>query len=514
MKRWLDRMTGMVTMYKLVILLLAAIGVIALALCLFGQLSPWTPLQLLASAAVAIVFTCASSLLFATILRLKPHLDSALITGLLLFFVMKPSLDLVGLAGIAAAGVIASLSKYLLAMRGRHVFNPAALGAFVVTVVHFATGIGFSYAAWWVGVPQLLIPVAIAAFLVLYRTQRLTVGVTFVALGILVAIANALVHAAPIPDVLAFTVLQGPLVFFAGFMFSEPLTLPPRRWQQFVEALVVAVLYTIPFAFGPVNKTPQLALLVGNLIGFAFGQRRGIRLTYLGKTQLGPTTWQLSFQPARRVRFVPGQYMELTIPHRKADFRGTRRYFSISSAPASSATAKGEPITFAITVPEKSSSFKQALLDLTPGATIYGTGVGGDFALPAKLQEPLLLVAGGIGITPFASQLAAATALGHKRDVTVVYSTSAAGPLPFADLLAASGARVVLFAPDAPTPLPANWQYEGAGRVTGEKLIAAVPDVASRRTYVSGPPALVSDLTSALRKEGARHVHSDYFSGY
>lgn len=508
MKQWLDRTTGAITMYKLVLVLLSAIGVIALVLSVFGQLSPWTPLQLLASAAVAILSTCATSLLLSTALRIKPHLESALITGLLLFFVMQPRLD-AGLLGIAAAGIIAGASKYLFALRGRHIFNPAALGAFVVTIVVFASGIDSSYAAWWVGVPFLLAPVAVGAFLVLYRTQRLTLGISFIAIAVVVALADGAIRGASPVDVLGFTILQGPLVFFAGFMFSEPLTLPPRRWQQLLEALVVALLFTIPFTFGPLNKTPQFALLVGNLVGFAFGQRRGIRMTYLGKKQLGSTTWELSFKPARPVKFVAGQYMELTIPHRRADFRGTRRYFSISSAPTPDA-----PVTFAITVPEKSSSFKQALLDLEPGAIVRGTGVSGDFALPSDTSEPLLLVAGGIGITPFASQLAAAAALGQKRDVTVVYSTSATGALPYADLLEKSGARVVLFSPDAPSPLPVGWEYAGAGRVSGERLIAAVPDVAARRAFVSGPPALVNDLRAALRKEGARHVHSDYFSGY
>ncbi|MCU1579465.1 MAG: oxidoreductase [Rhodoglobus sp.] len=509
MKQWLDRSTGVLTMYKLVIVLLSAIGVIAILLSLFGQLTPWTPLQLLASAAVAIAFTCSTSLLFAMIMRVKPHLDSALITGLLLFFVMQPRLDLPGLAGIAVAGILASISKYLLAIRGRHIFNPAATGAFLVTLVVFATGIDSSYAAWWIGVPQLLIPVAIAAFLVLYRTQRLTVGAAFVLIAVAVALADAVLRGAPVLEVLGFTVLQSPLVFFAGFMFSEPLTLPPRRWQQLLEAVVVAVLFTVPFAFGALNKTPQFALLVGNLVGFAFGQRRGIRLDYLGKQQLGPTTWELSFRPARPVRFVAGQYMELTIPHRGADFRGSRRYFSISSAPANDG-----PITFAITVPEKSSSFKQALLDLEPGAIVRGTGVGGDFSLPADTTEPLLLVAGGIGITPFASQLAAATARGEKRDVTVVYANSTPGELPYADLLKESGAHVVLYAPEAPSPLPDSWVYAGPGRVTGERLAATVPDVSKRRAFVSGPPALVNDLRKALRSQGARRVHSDYFSGY
>jgi ferredoxin-NADP reductase len=270
----------------------------------------------------------------------------------------------------------------------------------------------------------------------------------------------------------------------------------------------------VPFAFGPLNKTPQLALLVGNLVGFAFGQRRGIRLDYLGKTQLGPTTWELAFQPARPVRFVAGQYMELTIPHRMADFRGSRRYFSISSAPATGTPADDGPITFAITVPEKSSSFKQALLDLEPGAVVRGTGVSGDFALPADTTEPLLLVAGGIGITPFASQLAAATARGEKRDVTVVYANSVSGALPYADLLEKSGAHVVLYSPEAPSPLPKGWDYAGPGRVTGERLAQAVPDVSKRRAFVSGPPSLVADLRRALHSQGARRVHSDYFSGY
>ncbi len=232
-------------------------------------------------------------------------------------------------------------------------------------------------------------------------------------------------------------------------------------------------------------------------------------MTYLGKKQIGATTWELQFQPARPVTFVAGQYMELTIPHRPADFRGSRRYFSISSAPTSDG-----PITFAMTVPTKTSSFKNTLLELEPGAEVHGTSVGGDFALPRDVTEPLLLVAGGIGITPFASQLAHATERGDKRDVVVVYSTSAKGELPYGKLLELSGARVVLFAPEAPEPLPEGWVYGGEGRVTGERLATAVPDAAKRRAFVSGPPALVSDLRRALRSQGARRVHSDYFSGY
>jgi glycine betaine catabolism B len=514
MTRWLNRITGCMTMYKLVLIALAAITVTAIVFSLTGQLG-YGPLAVLASLAVSVGFSVGASWLGAAIVRVTPHTESAIITGSLVFFIMQPSLELLGLAGIAMAAVAAGVSKYLLAVRGRHIFNPAALGAFVPTIIVFSTlaaggpFLGLSYALWWVGTPLLQLVVVTGAFLVLYRTQRLPLGVTFIVLAVIGASSVAIAGGQPPLDAVRQALLQSPILFFAAFMLSEPLTLPPRRWQQMLEAIVVAVLFTVPLPIGPLSNSPLFALLVGNLIGFAFGQRRSIRLDYLGKTAIGPTTWQLAFQPARPVRFRPGQYMELSIPHEKPDFRGTRRYFSISSAPS----ADG-PITFALTVPEKSSSFKRRLLDLEPGAIVRGTGVGGDFALPSRVEEPLLLVAGGIGITPFASQLAHAHEAGENRDVVVVYSTSTPGPLPYAELLERSGARVVLFAPAAPNPLPAGWDYAGEGRVTGERIADAVPDAAQRRSFISGPPALVATLRSALRSMGVRRVHVDYFSGY
>ncbi|CAN5507155.1 hypothetical protein BH10ACT7_BH10ACT7_06570 [soil metagenome] len=508
MKQWLDRMTGTITMYKLILFTLIAMELIALVLSLFGQLS-YPPLALIASAVVAVAFTWGTSRVVSRLLRIRQHSESAIITALLILFIMQPKLDLLGLSGIALAGVVAGASKYLIAIRGRHIFNPAALGAFVPTMIVFTTFIGMSYGLWWIGTPLMQLPVYIGAFLILYRTQRLTVGVSFIVLAATLATVVAVSGGQAVGPAIQQVLLQSPIVFFAGFMLSEPLTLPPRRWQQLVEVVVVAFLFAVPLPIGPVSNSPLFALLVGNLIGFAFGQRRAIRLEFLSKRQIGPTTWELAFQPVRPVRFAPGQYMELTIPHRKADFRGSRRYFSISSAP----TAEG-PITFAITLPSKSSSFKQALLDLPQGAYVHGTSVGGDFVLPTSVDEPLLLVAGGIGVTPFASQLAYATERGEKRDVVVVYQNSAAGELPYSGLLEKSGVRVVLFAPEAPSPLPANWSYAGAGRVDGARLAEAVPDAQRRRAFISGPPALVSELKKALRTQGVRRVHSDYFSGY
>ncbi|WP_309617583.1 oxidoreductase [Salinibacterium sp.] len=501
MKQQLDRITGAIPMHKLVLIGLAAITALSLLLALASQLSA-QPVELLASLAVSVGVTALSGWLAGLVARRRFHIESSIITGLLVFMIMEPSTDPFVLLGIALAGVIASASKYLLAFRGRHILNPAAVGTLVIGIV------GTAYPIWWIGTLYLQPVIIIGALLVLYRTQRLALGVTFAAVAGSISVVASLLGGSTVEAALSFAFISSSLFFFAGFMLSEPLTLPPRRWQQIAVAVIAALVFAVPFNSGYANKY-LLALLVANLVAFAFGQRRGIRLRYLGKSPVGPTTFELSFQPSRPVRFSPGQYMELGIPHRRADFRGARRYFSISSAP----TVDG-PITFAITVPEKSSSFKRALLDLEPGAIVHGTGVGGDFFLPRDASEPLLLVAGGIGITPFASQLAHATARGEKRDVVVAYATSSTGALPYGALLESSGVRVVLYAPEAPSPLPAGWQYGGSGRVTGERLTAAIPDLARRRAYVSGPPALVNDLRKALRSQGAKRVHSDSFSGY
>jgi ferredoxin-NADP reductase len=500
MKQWLDHITGRVTMYRTVTLSLVAITVYAFVLSLLGtQYLFYRPLELLAALAVAVIASIGSSFAVSRIFRAQSHLESALITGLLLFIILLPSTEPLELLYIAIAAVVASLSKYVLAWRGRHIFNPAAIGAVAVT----ATGLTSS--GWWVANPYILPLVAIAAFVILYRTRRLDMGAVFIAVALIVyAIRWVAFGDSPIEGI-RIALTSVPVIFFAGFMLSEPLTMPPLKRQQLGYALTVALLFSIAFHVGPVFSTPQLALVIGNLIAFFFGQRRDIRLSLVEKTQLTPTTWEFSFRPARPVRFTPGQYMELTVPHRKADLKGLRRVFSISSAP-------GEVITFALKITDEVSSFKQALLALEPGSTVRGTLVAGDFVLPEP-STPLLLVAGGIGITPFASQLAHDQASGLSRDVVVAYAVSDPAELAYSDLLKSSGARVIVSAPTKPATLPTGWIYAGT-RLTGEVLSEHVPDLASRRTFISGPPALVNTLRVTLRKLGAKRVTTDYFSGY
>lgn len=505
----LDRATGRVTMYRLIVLCLLALVAASLLLSLFGALF-YTPVEILVTGLVAVLATLGSGRLLGAIFRTRAHTESSVITGLLLLFLFRPTTDLRELGTVALAGVLASASKYLIAVRGRHILNPATAGALIVSLLQL------NVSAWWVATGPLLPVTAAGAFLILHRTRRLPLGLVFIGLSAGIITAMLVANGAGTAEALALAFTSYPIVFLGGFMLTEPLTLPPRRWQQLTVAAVVAVLLSVPFAVGPLFSSPELALVLGNVLAFGFGQRRGIRLRYIGRTPLTPTSWEFEFQPLRRLSHAAGQYLELTLPHRAADPRGQRRIFTIASAP-------GSNVKLGLRMPERSSSFKRELLALEPGATITGTSVGGDFLLPRDSARPLLLVAGGIGITPFIAQLEHLEATGDQRDIVLVYTSSGGREIAYAERLqrlAGKSFRVLLIARALPdgtataAELPPHWTWLGAGPLTGDMVLDAVPDAARRDAYVSGAPALVTALKRALRGAGVRRVKADYFTGY
>jgi ferredoxin-NADP reductase/Na+-translocating ferredoxin:NAD+ oxidoreductase RnfD subunit len=502
----IDQLLGRISMYRLTLSLLILLTAAALGFSAAGLLA-FRPSELTATLATALVSTWGGTRIMAMILRMRPHNESALITGFILFFIMFPTLDGPGLGGIAVAGLAAAASKFLLAVRGRHIFNPAAAGAVVATLL------GLSAAGWWVANPYLLPFVLVGTLVLLYRTRKLIMGAVFVALsaGILVA---GLASGGLAPLAAAQLVLVSyPVLFLVGFMLTEPLTLPPLRWQQLVTAAVVAVVFAAQPSLGPVFLGPEFALVIGNAVAFLMGQRRSVRLKFTGRRDLTPTSSELVFAPSHPVRFEAGQYMELNLPHERTDGRGSRRVFSITSAPQDRDT-----LSFGLRVSEPGSSFKKALLGLKSGATITGTLVGGDFRLPRDPSVPLLLAAGGIGITPFISQLRDVARRGQDRDVVLVYVVRSTEEIAYREELAELGTPVVLFAPHDPADdgvgLPARWRYAGAGYPSAEQLTREVPDLPSRRVYVSGSPLIISHLRAAVRKAGGGRVTTDAFLGY
>jgi ferredoxin-NADP reductase len=496
----LDTMLGRFTMYRLILLVLAALAVYSLLLDVLGWLTFGIP-EMLAHLVLCLGLTYASNRLLAALFRVRPHAESSLITGLLLYFLFWPSFQAMDVAGVALACVLASASKYALAWRGRHIFNPAAAGAFVTGLT------GLNIATWWAATPAMLWLLVPGVLLVLYRTRKFLMAsvFTFVATSI---ITLELLRAGMTAGMGIYQALaQRPLLFFVGFMLTEPLTLPPRRWQQLALAAVVGVVFAVPYNLGFIANSPEAALLLGNLLAFLVGQRGGVKLRFAGSRQLTPSTTEFSFEPARAVRFLPGQYMELDLPHAKSDGKGRRRVFSLTGLPTE------RLVKFGVRTAEPLSAAKKVLLALKPGDELTATSVGGDFVLPGDPGKPVLLIAAGIGITPFLSHLASGQL--RERDAVLLLLARSSDEVAYAEELRSSGVRVLVHLADGSEPPAGMVAVSGLGaRLDGEALGQLVPDIADRDVYVSGSPASVASLRRAARKAGARRVHVDSFSGY
>ena len=283
----------------------------------------------------------------------------------------------------------------------------------------------------------------------------------------------------------------------------------PDFYLPLVQGLYLAAyILASPWVGGFSDFVPKAkVLLIGNLVAFILCVRGSLRLSLTDRGWLTPTIQELVFTVDDRLRFEAGQYLELEVPHPHPDSRGTRRPFSIVSAPEDLPRLR---IAYRDGAQPR-SSFKTALADVERGGLLHATGVWGDFLLPADARRPILLLAGGIGITPFISQLRHLAASGQTRDIVLVYVVSDPA-IAFRDEIAATGIATVVFAQQAPDELPAGWTLAPSARIDGESLLAAVPDLSSRDAYVSGPPRLIADLTPSLR--GARTLTTDAFAGY
>jgi ferredoxin-NADP reductase len=286
--------------------------------------------------------------------------------------------------------------------------------------------------------------------------------------------------------------------------------------EAVVVALVFVLPYFVPLHLGTLGPSPQLALLVGNLLVLALARPVAARMRFAGRRPLTSTSTEFSFRPERPVRHRAGQYLELQLAHRDADRRGIRRTLTIVSPPDD---PSGE-VRVAVRTTDPRSSFKRALDVLPLGSPVRAATVSGAFTLPKDRTVPLLLVASGIGITPFVSQLLEERRLvdagAPPRDVVLVDRVPSPDDIPYSDVLEASGVRVLLVTPEPETlqgvGLPDQWHL--TDRFDAAALREVLPEPRRRLAYVSGSPRFVARAKRVLRAAGVRRIRTDAFAGY
>lgn len=487
----IDRYLNKITMYRLVVYGLCVIAGAGLLLALLGYLS-LSPADLVITLAVLLISSYLTEIIFAKIWGVPANSESWLITGLILFLILQPANDVAGFAVAALAGVIAIASKYILAVRGKHIFNPAALAASVLSLSALAA------TTWWVGSSSLWPVLLLVGLAVVRKIRRFQLVFTFAAIALLLPFVLDGLAGRLSFDNLQGALLVSPLIFLSTIMLTEPATMPSRRLHQLIFAAGVAVLYAPGWHIGSLYIYPEVALVLGNIYAFAVSPKLKLRLRLKQINRVSEHVYDYVFTPEQQFSFKPGQYLEWTLPHVASDNRGNRRTFTIASSPTESDVHLG------IKYYEPSSTFKNTFRALKSGDSIYASQLAGNFTLDGNESKPLVFIAGGIGITPFRSMIKYITDRRLKVDITLLYQVSDATELAYTKEFEAAAVSGVKYLPLIST------------RLDHDRLSQLVPDYARRIFYVSGPAAMVDSTAQILKSVGipSDHIIRDHFSGY
>lgn len=502
---YIDDFLNSITMYKTVLY-----GLLLLAFCSilasFFKAVPFTPLLLVLHLLTLAVVCYCSNFIFSKVFKVPANSESYFITALILFFIIpSPFRGFEGIWISALAAVIAMASKYILAIRKRHIFNPAAVSAVLISLIGFG-------ATWWIATPVLVPATVIISLLIVRKVRKFSLFFTFLTIVSLEVLAFGIFYGSPISLSISQLLFSWPIFFFAGIMLTEPLTMPPTRSLQILYAGLVGFLFAFQMPLGFIQLTPELSLLAGNVFAYAVGSKQRIMLSLVKVDKISSSIYNFSFKSSEKLKFSAGQYLEWTLPHKKVDIRGNRRFFTVASSPTE------QEIMFGARITDDSSSFKKALLDLDKNNVISAGALAGDFVLPEDKTKKLVFLAGGIGITPFRSMIKYLIDTNDKRDIVLMHTCSRGDDFVYESVFREAFEKIGLKTICLLTEkegVPKDFKGE-VGEMTHELIEKNIPDYKKRVFYISGANAMVNAYESLLKSMGIKNsqIITDYFSGY
>lgn len=503
--KYIDNFLDRITMYRVVLYYLIFLLSYAVLLCFIHRLQ-YSPLNILISAGLILFFSLITNSAFSKAYEAPTNVESVYITALILALIVTPMQNLGDAVFLAWTGILSMASKYILAIGRKHIFNPVA-----IAVVLTSYGLNQS-ASWWVGNSTMVLPVLIGGLLVVRKIQREKLIASFFLTTLSATALVSIMNGTNTLAVLDKVVIHSPLFFFAFAMLTEPLTTPHTQLLQIAYGSMVGLFYTPYFRISGISFTPEMALIAGNIFSYLVSPKEKLLLYLRERIRISSDTFDFIFTPSKKFSYVPGQYMEWTLPHENPDTRGNRRFFTLASSPTEN------NIRLGIKFYEKGSSYKKALLGMDGDLPMMAGQRAGDFTLPRNKNEKLAFIAGGIGITPFRSMLKYLCDKKERRDIVLFYSNKNEGEIAYRDILLEAektiGAKIVYALTDVNSIQP-GWKGE-KGRIGPDMIATYLPDYLDRLFYLSGPHAMVTAFEKVLLGMGIpeKKIVKDFFPGF
>ena len=222
------------------------------------------------------------------------------------------------------------------------------------------------------------------------------------------------------------------------------------------------------------------------------------------KREVARGTLEVVFACDEPFTFKAGQFFTLVLPNPPySDERGNRRYFSIANPP-------GRKGIITIVTRMRDSAFKRSLREMPTGSEVEIGKIAGNLVLPEDSSRPIVMIAGGIGISPFMSMIRHVNDEKLDYRITLFYSNRNLESAAYLDELKQMPIRLIVTMDGDP-------EWAGEKRTIDAQFVRDyLPDRGECSFMVAGPPGMSDSLLDALMDAGVekKNVKVERFAGY
>ena len=238
----------------------------------------------------------------------------------------------------------------------------------------------------------------------------------------------------------------------------------------------------------------------------------GYEAKLLSRFEVAEGTFAFQFGKPSGFQFRPGQSSDLTLVNPpETDLEGNVRTFSIASAPFE------DQLMFATRM--RDTAFKRSLKTVPLGTSLKMEQAIGSFTLHNNSAKPAVLLAGGIGITPFFSVVKQADHERLPHKLYLFYSNRRPEDAPFLESLGKleksnPNFRLIATMTDV---LRSKRKWEGeTGLIDKAMLSRYLGALRGPIYYIAGPPAMVIEMRKMLVASSVDEgdIRTDEFAGY
>ncbi len=325
------------------------------------------------------------------------------------------------------------------------------------------------------------------------------------------------------PELLGVALLVGLWTAVCTGLWREFLRLRYEVWYRLhrlgtFSAVVIVSLHVLNVTDDIVDGWPLYALIVALAIYVAlFVWEKGIKQTILKKgmyavidvTPAGKDTYavELAREDGEIFSYGPGQFAFVTFFSEALPLE--RHPWTISSTPT-----RRKSLIFTI---KCSGDFTRLIGRLKPGDRAVVDGPYGLFSYPAHVRDPneeLVMVAGGVGVTPMLSMLRYMADAGDGRKTTLVWTNKTEADILCREELEAINERLSNLTIHHVLTRQRDFQGHTGRLDTGvlKELLSGCSREAA--VFVCGPPPMMDAVCKALKRIGFKghFIHTEKFS--